>query len=130
MFAVNVKGSLSLAAPSMILFGGSFSFTFSFISGMPLSANTKESSLVTSNLAIFSGINCSKLRTSDRDSNNCDAGLSTMTFWLSKFMVVFWWFRHPIPQDWRSRLQEPVVHLQLCISVRRQLRAGFDSCSG
>jgi hypothetical protein len=65
MFAVKVNGSLSDAAPSTICEFGIFDFDLSLISGSPFSPKINESSPVTSNFAMLSGINFSKLRTSE-----------------------------------------------------------------
>jgi hypothetical protein len=56
MFAINVNGSLSLAA-QVLLVGATF-FHFNLISGMPFNPN-KASSPIISNLAMLSGINFS-----------------------------------------------------------------------
>ena len=58
--AVRVKGNLSLAAPKTILSLGFCSFLCKTICGIPFKAKRNRSSLMTSNLSIFSGINLSK----------------------------------------------------------------------
>src|SRR5690606_25444649 len=84
--AVRVKGNLAEAAPRITLFGATFSFIFSLISGIPLSPKIKESSPVTSNFAVLSGINFSKFFTSVKESNKSWADFCTVTFGLSKFI--------------------------------------------
>src|SRR5690606_29174754 len=59
-FAVNVKGNLLEAAPKTISEFGLADFLTNFISGIPFKPNSKQLSSITSNLAIFSGINFSK----------------------------------------------------------------------
>ena len=88
MLAVNVNGNLSLAAAKTTLECGVLSFIFNLISGIPFSPKLKISSPKTSNLAIFSGISFSKFFTSDNESKMCCADFATVTFGLSKFIVV------------------------------------------
>jgi hypothetical protein len=66
------------------------------ISGMPFKPNSKQFSSITSNFAIFSGINFSKFLISDKALKIYSADFSTFVFGLSKFIVLFFCFRFQV----------------------------------
>ena len=87
MFAVNVKGNLLEAAPKTTFELGVASFFTSLISGMPFKPNSKQFSSITSNFAMFSGINFSKFLISVNALKIYSADFSTFVLVLSKFIM-------------------------------------------